>query len=476
MIFRGLQHYPIEIHSYPHVISLETSNISLYCISPAICYYNSEARVASFLGKGFYTIGPCGEELVGLSSLHLSEKDLVALHYRHVANSVTRQLMAQTDTKTIALNRARGFTCSVNDPVTGGKHCSIGGNPKNEFIVTSTLSSQCPPALGRALAIPYAQQLLGKESQFASDAISYVSVGDGSVSNAHFLSALNIAKYSIHNKIKCPLLFVITDNKISISLRNNGYVESFVNSLQGLEKETVNGGDFLDIHAKSGRLINYVRSVKRPALMYIKNLPRRFGHAATDRQAAYLSADEIATQTNTDPLSHTFSLLHELGVYKQDEIESLFGSLEREVEEAFNMASEEPKISSREQLIQTNTGPLVMDMHPSSRSAMRTVSPSASLSGPKEVMRKHMTRVYDELLTKHKDVVYVGEDVRHGGYYLVTEGLAAKHSSRVLDFPPDETSLMGVGVGLAQAGLTPIVEIPYAKYLDCGADMFYEAG
>eukprot|EP01128_Nolandella_sp_AFSM9_P005046 TRINITY_DN2388_c0_g1_i1.p1 TRINITY_DN2388_c0_g1~~TRINITY_DN2388_c0_g1_i1.p1 ORF type:complete len:273 (+),score=48.97 TRINITY_DN2388_c0_g1_i1:3-821(+) len=30
-------------------------------------------------------------------------------------------------------------------------------------------------------------------------------------------------------------------------------------------------------------------------------------------------------------------------------------------------------------------------------------------------------------------------------------------------------------MGFAQAGLLPIVEIPYAKYLDCGADMFYEA-
>jgi 2-oxoisovalerate dehydrogenase E1 component len=83
-------------------------------------------------------------------------------------------------------------------------------------------------------------------------------------------------------------------------------------------------------------------------------------------------------------------------------------------------------------------------------------------------------------------------------YYLVTEGLAARHSLRVRDFPPDETALIGVGVGYSQMGLLPIVEIPYAKvlaimivitvwssispgaplivqYLDCGADMFFEA-
>ena len=42
------------------------------------------------------------------------------------------------------------------------------------------------------------------------------------------------------------------------------------------------------------------------------------------------------------------------------------------------------------------------------------------------------------------------------------------------DFAPDETALVGAGIGFAQAGLLPIVEIPYAKYLDCGADQFHE--
>lgn len=34
---------------------------------------------------------------------------------------------------------------------------------------------------------------------------------------------------------------------------------------------------------------------------------------------------------------------------------------------------------------------------------------------------------------------------------------------------------MGAAIGFSQAGLLPIVEIPYAKYLDCAADMFHEA-
>jgi pyruvate/2-oxoglutarate/acetoin dehydrogenase E1 component len=67
------------------------------------------------------------------------------------------------------------------------------------------------------------------------------------------------------------------------------------------------------------------------------------------------------------------------------------------------------------------------------------------------------------------------QDVTHGGYYLVTDGIAKQFPDRIMDFPPDETSLIAMGMGYSQAGLLPVVEIPYAKYLDCGADMFFEA-
>ena len=51
-----------------------------------------EARLASALGQGFYTIGPCGEEQLSAIALALRPTDAVALHYRHVAVSVARQV------------------------------------------------------------------------------------------------------------------------------------------------------------------------------------------------------------------------------------------------------------------------------------------------------------------------------------------------------------------------------------------------
>jgi hypothetical protein len=45
---------------------------------------------------------------------------------------------------------------------------------------------------------------------------------------------------------------------------------------------------------------------------------------------------------------------------------------------------------------------------------------------------------------------------------------------RIIDFPPDETTLLGCGLGFSQLGIIPIIEIPYIKYFDCGIDIFYE--
>jgi 2-oxoisovalerate dehydrogenase E1 component len=150
----------------------------------------------------------------------------------------------------------------------------------------------------------------------------------------------------------------------------------------------------------------------------------------------------------------------------------------------------EPKITTRAQVTERTSRPIVpvaTGLNPSitdiavvsgNQQKEAVVTPSDEKRGEggvREVMRKHMTLAIDEAMAAIPNLIYIGEDVVHGGYYLVTDGLAKKYPIRVRDFPPEETALIGVGMGFAQAGLLPIVEIPYAKYLDCGADMFFEA-
>ena len=441
-----------------------------------------EARIASSLGMGYYTIGPCGEEQLSTIGLNLRADDPSALHYRHVGPAIMRQITSGADLNSIALDRSRGFVCSSLDPVTGGRHCSIGGSP-HDYLVTSTLASQATPAVGRALAASLMKQL-GLSSNFPHDAVSFVSVGEGSVNNAHFLAAENLSLYAQHNNVKCPVVFTISDNQICISLKNNNWVSSFFEGRNGIKKFLADGSNYLDIYKKSKEAIDYSRRKKRPSLLLVQNLTRRFGHAATDRQFAYLKEAEIKEAASFNNLLDMISDAVDVGIHTPLSLEKTYLEMLEMVESSFAMALTEPKLSSRDDLINSNSAPLVSvgngDENQDTKHTLRPLlytkeAVDKSIIKSCAIMRKHMTKIYGEILQHNANAIYIGEDVEHGGYYLVTEDLVKKYPNRVLNIPPDETSLIGVGVGFSQAGLVPVVEIPYAKYLDCGSDMFYEA-
>jgi len=201
----------------------------------------------------------------------------------------------------------------------------------------------------------------------------------------------------------------------------------------------------------------------------------RFGHAATDRQAAYLTSAEIAHAADSDNIERACDDAVRSGGVTYAQLIDKFEEIGKMVEDGFDVASAEPKITNKEMSIERTNMPLA-PVPRLLRNAEVTDPLTGTVSGArKDVMRKNMTKVIDETLATVPNAVYIGEDVQHGGYYLVTDGLDKKYPRRVCDFPPDETTLVGAGMGYAQAGLLPIVEIPYAKYLDCGADMFFEA-
>lgn len=66
-------------------------------------------------------------------------------------------------------------------------------------------------------------------------------------------------------------------------------------------------------------------------------------------------------------------------------------------------------------------------------------------------------------LAKDKNVVVYGEDVGfEGGVFRVTEGLQKKHGvERVFDSPLAESGIVGTAVGMAAAGLKPVVELQF---------------
>ena len=114
------------------------------------------------------------------------------------------------------------------------------------------------------------------------------------------------------------MVFGISDNGICISLRGYGWLNKLLGGLQ-MKLFEADGNDVLDIYAKSKLAFDYSRTNSKPSLIVFKSLTRRynykytilqcylvlfarFGHAATDRQIAYMSSTEITNNSNRNNL------------------------------------------------------------------------------------------------------------------------------------------------------------------------------
>jgi len=73
----------------------------------------------------------------------------------------------------------------------------------------------------------------------------------------------------------------------------------------------------------------------------------------------------------------------------------------------------------------------------------------------------------DLMLTADRNVVVYGEDVGvEGGVFRVTEGLQLKHGAqRVFDSPLAESGIAGTALGMAVAGMKPVIEMQFDGFV-----------
>ena len=215
------------------------------------------------------------------------------------------------------------------------------------------------------------------------------------------------------------------------------------------------GSKLASILRASRDATEYVRTTRKPATLLLSNLSRRFGHAATDRQAAYLSDAEIRAQLARDPVVDALAAAIHAGI-----VPNLDAALEENIRigelarEAFAAARAEPREMTEAALV-ARCGPqrrrrdaveaVRHDAPPTEStkpSADETAEAGSALTKPSadetaeagsasrttkpSDMRQLMTRAITELMSGNERIVYVGEDVEHGGYYRVSEGL--KHA------------------------------------------------
>lgn len=81
-------------------------------------------------------------------------------------------------------------------------------------------------------------------------------------------------------------------------------------------------------------------------------------------------------------------------------------------------------------------------------------------------MVQALNRTLHEIMEKDSTVLIMGEDVGiNGGVFRVTDGLYQKFGrERAIDSPIAESAILGTAIGMAMAGLKPVVEMQFSGF------------
>jgi 2-oxoisovalerate dehydrogenase E1 component len=426
-------------------------------------------------GAGFYTIGSAGHEGNAAVAAALRPTDPALLHYRsggfYLAR--TRQVPGHDGVR----DMLAGMLALADEPIAGGRH-KVFGHPDLAVIPqTSTIASHLPRAVGVAFAIGRAKRL-GVLTAWPTDALTICSFGDASANHSTAQGAINAARYTAHQGLPLPLLFVCEDNGWGISVPTPpGWIEAAFGDAAELRYERADGSDLADTYDVARELANWVRIKRRPAFLHLRTV-RYMGHAGTDVESGYRSITSIRDDELRDPLLGTARLIVGAGLRTPSELCVQVLSTRAAVREQARAMIGGPTLTSAA-AVMAPLSPRRPDAVWEHVATAPDVEARARFFGAKLpesegplTLAETINRTLGDLLAARPGVLVFGEDVgAKGGVYGVTRGLQKRAgAARVFDSLLDEQSILGTALGSAVSGLLPIPEIQYLAYLHNAED------
>src|SRR4051794_18338689 len=312
------------------------------------------ARWLQAQGEGFYTIGSAGHEANAAVGLLTRVDDPALLHYRSggfyaaraARNAAERPAAATTPVRDVLL----GLTAAAADPISGGRHKVFGHAALHIVPQTSTIASHLPRAVGLAYTLGNLADLAPKP-RWPGDAIVVASLGDASLNHSTAQGALNAAAYVAHRGLELPLLVVVEDNGIGISTRTPpGWVEASLQRLPGFGYVEASSAGPDRLLADVGAALDLVRGERRPAVLHLRTV-RYLGHAGSDVELGYRTANEIARDHARDPLLATAAYLVGTGVLTPEEVLERYEAVRATVMDEAKSVIGERRLESRGEVV-----------------------------------------------------------------------------------------------------------------------------
>ncbi|MFM2388315.1 MAG: hypothetical protein RL660_3072 [Bacteroidota bacterium] len=345
-----------------------------------------------------------------------------------------------------------------DDPFTGGKAYYNHPNSIREDLPkiihqSSATGMQAIPTTGVAQGIQYLEKRGLKYS--ADKALVVCSLGDSSVTEGEVSEAFSFA--ALH---QLPIVFLVQDNDWGISVSSNeartNTAYDYILGFTGVERLTVDGSDFEASYDCIENAFHYVRTQRAPILVHAR-VPLLGHHTSGVRKEWYRSEEDLARHGSNDPHTKLRKRLLREGC---SEAELKVIEADRA---AFAQAEFDKAVAANEPALETALQNVYAPTPVTEEQGTRTPE-----GRDKIVMVDAALFAIEELMRKHEDCIFFGQDVgrRLGGVFREAATLAEKFGDdRVFNTAIQEAYIVGSTAGLSAVGVKAIVEVQFADYI-----------
>ncbi len=346
----------------------------------------------------------------------------------------------------------------ADDPFTGGRayygHPNIARDNMARIIHQSSATGmQAIPTTGVAQGIAYIENQQLKS--YSVPPVTVCSLGDGSVTEGEVSEAFQFA--ALH---QLPIIFLVQDNDWGISVTSaeartmDAY--EFIEGFKGIARLRCDGSVFEEAYTTMQQAFDFVRKERKPILVHAK-VPLIGHHTSGVRREWYRGEEDLAKHMQDDPGPKLKNRLLELGISESD-----LALIEQE--EAALIAQDFQKATEAADPDPSTVMDHIFAPNPITKEAGTRVP----ANGEKVVMVDAALHAIEELMRKHPECLFYGQDVggRIGGVFREAATLAQKFGDRrVFNTAIQEAYIIGSTVGMSAVGLKPIVEVQFADYI-----------
>jgi 2-oxoisovalerate dehydrogenase E1 component len=381
-------------------------------------------------GKGHFHVSGMGHEALAAVSFLMEPDDYIVPYYRD------RGLVLGRGMTTLQLGLE--YFAKRNTGSGGRQMPSHYSNADlHIWSVPTPTGSQLLPACGIAWGI----KLDGKKN------LVVTTVGDAATRQGDFFEAVSFAKEK-----KLPLLLVVEDNAYGISMPTRKTNPLALGVLEASDWQQIDGRDVQKVYDTASAAMEKIRAGYGPAFFWVK-MERLSSHTSSDDQKLYRDEAELRALENCDPLKCWKDQLIKEGAITAEEFAKIDNEIKERIRREYSDAEKAEDPSPNELLANVAKSPPRIDQEilPPGKYRIGDTVNKTLRAGLEEDPRR----------------IIFGEDIEDpkGGVFRLTQKLSTEFPNQVFNSPLAESTILGVGCGLAAYGKRPVFELQFIDFI-----------